>query len=93
MFEVKLKTFFKDGREVDTVASAEHFIDFEEHYDMPFATAFSSGKVTYLYYLSWLTAGSDFGFKEWAKTIRDVDPVTEAATPFEESPSEGSSPS
>ena len=93
MFEVKLKTFYKDGREVETVGTAEHFIEFEDHFDLAFATAFGTGKMTYFYYLAWLTIAPGVDFKEWVKTIRDVDPVAEQAVPFDGAPSEGSPPS
>jgi len=93
MFEVKLKTFYKDGREVETVASAEHFIEFEEHFDEAFGAAFSTGKFTYSYYLSWLTIAPGVEFKEWAKSVRDVDPEIVGLVPFQAGPSEVSSPS
>jgi hypothetical protein len=79
-----MKTIYKDGREVETVASAEHFIEFEEHFDLPFTEAMGTGKLSYFYYLSWLTSDSGLEFKEWAKTMRDVDPVkAEETVPFD----------
>jgi hypothetical protein len=75
MFEVKLTTYYKDDREVDTVATAEHFVAFEEHFDQPVLDALKVGKVTYLYYLAWLSSSTAVEFKEWIATVRDVDPT------------------
>jgi hypothetical protein len=94
MFEVKLKTYYKDDREVETVASAEHFVAFEEHFDQPVLEALKVGKLTHLYYLAWLCSSSGVEFKEWIATVRDVDPArADDVPPFGPTTSDATSPS
>lgn len=93
MFEVKLTTYYKDDREVDTVATAEHFVAFEEHFDQPVLAAIKVGKVTYLYYLAWLSSSTTVEFKEWITTVRDVDPTkADDVPPFGTTTSDTTSP-
>jgi len=89
VFEIKLKTFYKDGREVETVASAEHFVEWEDHFGQPVLEAINA-TLTNLYYLAWLTTPG-VEFKEWLKTVRDVDTVKDATpiVPFDPAPSDG----
>lgn len=83
MFELKLKTYYKDGREVDTVASSEHFVAAEDEFDLSLPDMLRGGKVKHFYYLAWLTAESGLEFKEWLATTRDVDRHDpEAIVPF-----------
>lgn len=94
MFEIRLKTYYKDGREVETVASAEHFVAVEDEFDMALSDILRGGKVKHFYYLAWLTAQSGLEFKEWLATTRDVDQSRpEEIVPFDPAASAGTSPS
>lgn len=73
MFQIKMKTFYKDGREVETVATAEHFVAAEDEFGLSVNEMISSNKLKYFYYFAWLTSGTDADYKDWLGTILDVD--------------------
>ena len=78
-----MKTYYKDGREVETVATSEHFVKFEDHFGISMNEAIRSEKYTYFYYLAWLTAETTVPFEEWVATTLDVDQrKPEAVAPF-----------
>ena len=80
MFEIKLETYYKDGREVETTASAEHFAAWEEHFDKSIGQV--NERIRFVYYLAWLTSPQGLDHKEWLSSVRDVDPVKEDTVPF-----------
>ena len=77
-----MKTYYKDGREVETTATAEHFVAAEDEFGLSVNEMISGGKVKHFYYLAWLTAQSGLEFKDWLATTLDVDQAPGAVVPF-----------